>query len=94
MSPVTIDSKQLAELPPSKFPPFLKALISTICAQHFRQTRETYCKEREHLKPNTIKAIKAEFKYVYSIAIFFAMDIPPAVRFYFSRPEISTKSVT
>ena len=50
------------ELSTSKFHPFIKLLIFTICAQRLWQTRETCCKEGEHLKTNTKKTIKVEFK--------------------------------
>ena len=56
-----IDSKQLATLSTSKFQPLIKVLISTIYAQPLRQTCETCCKERAHLKTNTKKTIKVGF---------------------------------
>ena len=52
-----IDSKQLAELSTFKFQSFIKVLISTICAQPLRQTSETCCKERDHLKMNKRKVL-------------------------------------
>ena len=61
-SQVLIDSKQLMEQSTSYFQPSIKVLVSTICAQPLRQTRGRYCKERGHLKMNTKKTIKVEFK--------------------------------
>ena len=50
--------------PFQKIQSFMKVglLISTNCAQPLQQTRKTSCKEREHLKTNTKKTIKVEFK--------------------------------
>ena len=59
---------KLAELSTSKFQPFIKVLISTICSQPLRRTRGN-CKEHERVKRNTKKMIKMEFKHVFRLQI-------------------------